>query len=181
MINDFKILLAGSESPKDNPATIINEQYTAITTASNGMKYLGKYQFGPARMLDIARYLKIVVPSKEMFLNNPDLQEKFFDVHIKLMESEIKARGLNKFIGKEITGKRNNIKTNISNWGLLAGLHLGGATGLSNFLNKGIDKNDDYYKNGKLIKGNYISDYVAKFSDLEKKKVKICSQCLRAY
>jgi hypothetical protein len=178
MMNDFKNLLAKSES-FDNPKTAINEQYFAITKASNGLEYLGKYQFGQARMLDISRYLKINVPSKEMFLNNPDLQEKFFDVHLKLIEAEIKSRGLNKFIGKDITGKRNNIKTQVSNWGLIAGIHLGGATGLNNLLVKGIDKNDDYYKNGKLIKGNFISDYVAKFSDVEKKKIKVCQSCLR--
>lgn len=124
-------------------------------------EYWGKYQFGPARRLDISRALNIQTPTREQF--TPALQDMFFKKHIELYEQELKP--LNIYLGKVITGKKNNITAEANEFGLIAGAHLGGATGLKSFLTKGIDKKDSL--------GTYISDYVAMFSlKMEQKKKK---------
>lgn len=138
-------------------------------------QYWGKYQFGNSRRIDIARALGIKNPTRSEFI--PELQEKFFKKHVELYENELSQKFSSK-IGIPITGKRNGTTAPINIFGLIAGAHLGGATNLKKLLMNNIDTNDDYYnKSGILIKGNYISDYVAYFSlrmtlpfDVKKKK-----------
>lgn len=128
----------------------------------NGQEYLGKYQFGKARMIDICKALNIKLPDRNVFLNDHELQEKFFNTHVALIEQELKSTGLINFIGKELTGKTNKITTKINIYGLIAGRHLGGLVGLKNYLIKGVDVKDDR---------TYISDYVTYFSyKMEEKK-----------
>lgn len=125
-------------------------------------QYWGKYQFGNARRLDISKILGITPPTREQF--TPTLQEKFFEVHINDYEQRIIREGLNKYFGVIVQGKANNIVAKINKYGLLAGAHLGGFTGMKNFLlsNHTNDRKDSL--------GTHISDYIAKFSLIMEKK-----------
>jgi len=129
-------------------------------TIYNGLTYWGKYQFGQARLKDICRILNRPFPiSRESF--TPEVQELFFNTHINDLEKQIYNNNLDRFIGVKIIGKGNNIQTTITLNGLLAGAHIGGFTGMKNFLLFGQDKFDSH---------TWISDYIAKFSEKEKKK-----------
>jgi hypothetical protein len=119
---------------------------------------LGLYQFTPARLKEIAIKNNLSIPDPNEFLNNPNEQDQFYQLHIQMVLQDIENNNLNSFIGSEIEGaNKYPYKTNIQLWGLVAGEHLGGLTGLKNFLIDGTDPHDN--------NGTYISDYIAKFSD----------------
>ncbi len=67
--NAYRQALAGIESGGGN--------YGIVGGAGN--KYNGAYQFGNAAMQDAAKALGVPVPSREEFLKNPEMQEKFLD------------------------------------------------------------------------------------------------------
>jgi len=133
----FKEDLAMSES--SNKYDVVNDK-----------GYMGKYQFGDARLEDFKNANKDYKFTKKEFLNDPSLQEDVFSWHVEDINSYIDSRGLDKYIGTEING------VTITRDGLIAGAHLGGKTGLKNFLSTGKDKEDSY--------GTSISEYITKFS-----------------
>ncbi|MHC5310192.1 peptidoglycan-binding protein LysM [Myroides sp. LJL116] len=111
----------------------------------NSYGYLGKYQFGKLAL----RSIGIVDASK--FLQNPLLQEKAFDALVSknkwILRKEIKE-----FHGKRIAG------IHITESGLIAAAHLGGAGSVKKFLKS----NGAYgFKDGY---GTSIKSYLKRFS-----------------
>ena len=114
----------------------------------NAYGYLGKYQFGLARLYDLGyterkegtkgyrnsafRWKKGY--SQSYFLNNPNFQERVFREHCKNLIIQIK-RKFSKYLGKQING------VDITLSGCIAGAHLGGIGGVRKFL-KGYDNQD---------------------------------------
>jgi len=138
--------------------------YRAVYKDKNGVpKAFGKYQFIEARLKDVSRFMNIPEPSINVFLANRDLQDSFFYAHCLMIYNYIKENNLDTYIGSEVIGRNKYpVKTTINIYGLIGGSHLGGETGLKNFLVNGVDRRDAL--------GTYISDYVAKFSDLMSEK-----------
>ncbi|AFN75753.1 hypothetical protein MROS_2523 [Melioribacter roseus P3M-2] len=125
--------------------------------------YWGKYQFGEARRKDIESILGLKHLTRSEF--TPEMQEKFFEAHVKDLENKIISSGLDKYIGSKVAGKSNNLTTRINLFGLIAGAHLGGFNGLK----KAIETNFVYDPADSF--GTHISDYIAKFSWLMEKKI----------
>jgi len=112
----------------------------------NTLGYLGKYQFGKSTLKD----LNVKVNSKD-FLKNPLLQEKAFLANLEknkwILRKEIK-----KYAGKWINGVK------ITESGILAAAHLGGAGAVQQFLwSYGKNSMTDAY-------GTRIEHYLKKFS-----------------
>jgi len=129
-------------------------------------QYWGKYQFGDARRTDIEQMLGIDHHlMRAEFI--PDMQETFFTAHVQDLENKIYQAGLDKYFGTGIQGKSNGIVAQINKYGEIAGAHLGGWTGLQKY----FSSNGSYDPADSL--GTHISDYIAKFSDISKKKTKI--------
>ena len=131
----FKQALAAKES---------NGLYKIV----NSYGYIGKYQFGKLALRSIGIY------DSEEFLNDPLLQEKAFDALIAknkwILRDEIKA-----FVGKRINGVR------ITESGILAAAHLGGAGSVRKFLkSNGINGFKDGF-------GTSIVSYMKKFSGFD--------------
>lgn len=143
----FKEELGMSES--SNNYDIVNKQ-----------GYMGKYQFGDARLEDFKNANKDYNFTSDEFINNPGLQEDVMTWHVNDINSYIDSRGLDKYIGEKIGG------VTITREGLIAGAHLGGRTGLMRFLNGGmkIHGEHDKHDGSKKEPGTYISDYIMKFS-----------------
>lgn len=122
----------------------------------------GRYQFIKPRLIDVANALKYPIINFDIFIENfltdRELQDHFFNKHVEMIRADLSRNSLYNFIGKNITGKNKdrNTTTTITEWGLIAGAHLGGNGGLKNFLVYGEDKKDSL--------GTYISDYIARFS-----------------
>lgn len=127
----------------------------------NKFGFLGAYQFGKARLLDLgisidnygmnlrpllyARAMKI---SKDDFLNNNELQDKIFDRHIEKLKVIIKKR-FSRYLNKYFKG----IYITLS--GLVAGAHLVGVGGLSRWF-KG-----ENIKDGNNVR---VEEYIKKFA-----------------
>ena len=125
--------------------------------------YLGAYQFGMARLCDLGYTERKAGTtgysnpafqwragySKEYFLNNPDFQDRIFKQHCQDLIKRIKA-SLSDYLGKPING------TEITLSGLVAGAHLGGMGGISNYLKGLCDSND--------AMGTKVSDYIKAFA-----------------
>jgi len=148
-MNNFRDLLGISESSGNYSKDL-------------GDEYWGKYQFGNARRIDIEKMLGLPHLTRLQF--TPEMQETFFNAHINDYEKRIFSDKLDKFFGETVTGAKNKITAPINKYGLLAGAHLGGYSGMKKFLtsNYSYDPADSL--------GTHISDYIAKFS---KKKVSI--------
>ena len=118
----------------------------------NSLGYLGKYQFGKSTLKD----LKI---NPKDFLKNPLLQEKAFLANLEknkwILRKEIK-----KYNGKWINGVK------ITESGILAAAHLGGAGAVQQFLwSYGQKTMQDAY-------GTRIEHYLRKFSGYDLSNVK---------
>lgn len=125
--------------------------YDAEYKSKSGNKYVGKWQFGNARLTDFKNANKEFKDlTMDQFKNNPSIQEQVWDWHVDDINSYIDSRGLDKYIGTELNGVK------ITREGLIAGAHIGGRTGLKNFLTKGTDGTDEL--------GTSISEYIIKFS-----------------
>lgn len=87
------------------------------------------------------------VKSKADFLANPDAQERVYQIHQEKISQEIKANGLDKYVGQTVAGVK------ITEDGIRNMIHLGGVGGADAFLRSGgvIDRAD---KNG-----TKLSDY----------------------
>ena len=110
----------------------------------NRFGYMGKYQFGKETL----RALDIEV-SKEKFLSSPVLQEQAMDKLLKSNHKNLK-RFIKKYNGKVLHG------VCVTESGILAAAHLGGAGNVRKWFRKG-----DVFKDGN---GTPITKYMNIFS-----------------
>ena len=113
--------------------------------AYNKYGYKGKYQFGRAALKDVG----IKVKWKE-FRDDPALQEYAMCKYLLLNRKRL-SKYIDKYEGKFIRGIR------ITECGILAGAHLGGAVGVKRFLYS------NGRRDGKDTNGTKISDYIRNF------------------
>ena len=112
----------------------------------NTLGYLGKYQFGKNTLKRIGIY------NTDAFLKNPELQEKAFVAYCKV-NKWILRKDIKRSVGKTINGIK------ITESGILAASHLGGAGNVKKFLrSNGETIFEDAY-------GATISQYLKKFSN----------------
>jgi len=112
----------------------------------NTLGYLGKYQFGKNTLKRIGIY------NTDTFLKNPELQEKAFVAYCKV-NKWILRKDIKRSVGKTINGIK------ITESGILAAAHLGGAGNVKKFLrSNGETIFEDAY-------GATISQYLKKFSN----------------
>ena len=112
--------------------------------AVNRYGYLGKYQFGKSTL----DHIKIKV-DKETFLNSPKLQEEA--MHRLLLANKKSLRKyIRKYNNKTVHG------VYITESGLLAAAHLGGAGSVRKFLKKGYQ-----FKDGN---GTKLTSYIEQFA-----------------
>ncbi|WP_026978305.1 hypothetical protein [Flavobacterium tegetincola] len=127
----FKEALAWKES---------QGKYTLI----NSLGYMGKYQFGRAALSAIG------IQDRSEFLKNPRMQEKAFKVLLAINKWELRKE-IEAYDGKVINGVA------ITESGLLAAAHLGGAGSVKKFLkSKGTRAIKDGY-------GTSLQSYMKKF------------------
>jgi hypothetical protein len=110
----------------------------------NSFGYMGKYQFGMAALRAIG------IKDSAYFLNSPKLQEKAFHALLAINKHELDHE-IKKHEGKIINGVK------ITESGLLAAAHLGGAGSVKRFLK---------HNGKKSIKDGYgtsIASYIKKF------------------
>ena len=110
----------------------------------NQFGYMGKYQFGKSTL----KTLKIKV-TKDAFLNSPDLQEYAMQQNLLYNKKKLQ-KYIDKFEGQEINGIL------ITESGILAAAHLGGAGSVKK-----------YFRSGKVMEdgnGVKITSYLNKFS-----------------
>lgn len=137
--------------------------------AVNTLGYLGKWQFGMARLSDLGYTERASGTtdfsndsfrwkqgySQEYFLNTPDLQNRIFKAHIEDLVERIK-RAFSAYLGQKI----GNITFTLS--GGVAGAHLGGIGGIRAFLN-GTTLSDTF--------GTSVAEYIEKFGGYNLEKV----------
>lgn len=87
----------------------------------NAYGYMGKYQFGRKTLRNVG------VHDFKHFLNNPEIQEKAFDALLSINKWVLRKE-IKKYAGKTIKG------VEITESGLLAAAHLGGAGSVKAFL-----------------------------------------------
>ena len=134
--------MAAAESSNDH--TVVNDQ-----------GYMGKYQFGDARLKDYKDATGVNF-KKEDFLNDSKLQDQVFKWHTDDIKNYITKNNLDKAIGTEIMG----IPVTID--GLISVAHLGGKSGMKKFVDTGGKYNpSDDPRPGK---GTSLSNYLEKFS-----------------
>jgi hypothetical protein len=110
----------------------------------NTLGYMGKYQFGTSTLRTVG------IHDSSAFLNSPRMQEKAFVALLAKNKWELKDE-IEKFEGKIIGGIR------ITESGMLAAAHLGGAGSVRKFLNtNGRRKCRDGY--GTSVK-SYLKDF----------------------
>jgi len=119
----------------------------------NTLGYLGKYQFG------IETLKSIGINDSVGFLNNPRLQEKAFVVLLSKNKYELRYY-IDYFEGRIVDGVK------ITESGILAAAHLGGAGSVKRFLNSNGEKKckDDY--------GTSVRTYLIDFGGYETKGIK---------
>ena len=138
-LNSFQEKLKISESSGDY--AVVNDE-----------GYMGAYQFGNSRLKDFKKATNKKFNKKE-FLSNPELQDEAFEWHVQEYRDRIKKKGLDKYVGTEING------VPVTMDGLVAVAHLGGFTGMTNFLRfKGRGKSNKSDSNGTTM-----TDYLRKF------------------
>lgn len=137
---DFKEALAVKESDGD---------YKAV----NSYGYMGKYQFGKGTLKFIG------LENTQDFLNNPALQEKAFVAYVQ-KNKWILRREIQKYAGKTIRGIL------ITESGILAAAHLGGAGSVQDFLrsNGNVSFVDGY--------GTDIKTYLKAFANYDLTTIK---------
>ena len=110
----------------------------------NSLGYMGKYQFGTETLATIG------IEDSVAFLKSPKLQEKAFIALLSKNKWQLKDE-IQKFSGSIISGVK------ITESGILAAAHLGGAGSVKRFLNSnGVKKCKDNY--GTSVK-SYMRDF----------------------
>lgn len=119
----------------------------------NSLGYLGKYQFGTSALRFIG------INNNAAFLSNPALQEKAFVALLKINKSKLKDI-IEEYRGKTIDGVR------ITESGILAAAHLGGAGSVRKYLeSNGEKKCKDQY-------GASVRSYMKEFGGYETHNIK---------
>lgn len=119
----------------------------------NTLGYLGKYQFGRTTLERFRIY------DTKAFLNNPEQQEKAF-IALCSVNKWILRKDIERSVGKTINGIK------ITESGILASAHLGGAGNVKKFLrSNGTIRFKDAY-------GATIQMYMKKFSDYDVSVIK---------
>lgn len=114
----------------------------------NSLGYMGKYQFGLETLKSIGIYQSMT------FLNSPKLQERAFVALLSKNKSELKDE-IEKFSGRIIGGVK------VTESGILAAAHLGGAGSVKRFLkSNGLKKCKDEY-------GASVKTYMIEFGGYE--------------
>ena len=150
--------------------------------AENQFGYLGRYQFGMARIMDLSNMVERKGEtkgfgndqfqwkqgySKDNFLNDNNLQDGLFKKHALQYASTFKKKYSDQ-IGKTIKldssyfskyAKQTIAEVKISTSGLVGGAHIAGPGAVKDFLESGEDKTDG--------NGTPISEYVYIFSDFD--------------
>ncbi len=116
--------------------------------AMNRLGYLGKYQFGRSTLNWVGIY------NTSRFLNSPLLQEKAFEALISKNKWVLRDY-IDKFSGQSINGVR------ITESGLLAAAHLGGAGNVIKFLDS---KGTDVFRDANQVP---ITKYMKRFFDYD--------------
>jgi hypothetical protein len=118
--------------------------------AVNQFGYLGKYQFG-RKTLNAIGFKDV---SNREFLANPSIQEEAMLILLKRNKHTLR-REIKKYVGKTING------IYITESGILAAAHLGGAGNVKKFFRKGWE-----FKDGN---GTKMTSYMVKFADYDLK------------
>lgn len=119
----------------------------------NTLGYIGKYQFGMETLKSIG------IKDSTHFMNSPKLQEKAFVVLLSKNKYELKDY-IAYFEGKIVDGVK------ITESGILAAAHLGGAGSVKRFLNSnGVKKCKDDY-------GTSVKSYMRDFGGFETAGIK---------
>jgi len=118
--------------------------------AVNQFGYLGKYQFG-RKTLNAIGFKDI---SNREFLANPSIQEEAMLILLKKNKHTLR-REIKKYVGKTING------IYITESGILAAAHLGGAGNVKKFFRKGWE-----FKDGN---GTKMTSYMVKFANYDLK------------
>ena len=118
--------------------------------AVNRFGYLGKYQFG-RKTLNAIGFENI---SNREFLANPSIQEEAMLILLKRNKHTLR-REIKKYVGKTING------IYITESGILAAAHLGGAGNVKKFFRKGWE-----FKDGN---GTKMTSYMVKFANYDLK------------
>lgn len=114
----------------------------------NSLGYMGKYQFGRDALASIG------IHDSAAFLRNPKLQEKAFVTLLSKNKADLQDE-INQFEGQTIAGVK------ITESGILAAAHLGGARSVKRFLNSnGKKKCHDEY-------GSSVKSYMRDFAGYE--------------
>ncbi len=114
----------------------------------NSLGYMGKYQFGFQTLKTIG------IKDSVAFLNNPKLQEKAFVALLSKNKWELRDEILY-FSGKIVSGVK------VTESGILAAAHLGGAGSVKRFLNS------NGYKKCKDDYGTSVKTYMRDFGGYE--------------
>ena len=110
----------------------------------NSLGYMGKYQFGQETLETIGIHDSVT------FMNSPKLQEKAFVALLSKNKWELRDE-IEKYAGRIVSGVK------ITESGILAAAHLGGAGSVKRFLNSnGVKKCKD--DNGASVK-SYMRDF----------------------
>jgi hypothetical protein len=119
--------------------------------AKNAEGYIGKYQFGAARLADFMRANNKQFTMTE-FQGDPRLQEEVQAWHEGDILDFVLSSGLDKYFGQTIGG------VSVTPGSLLGMAHLGGKTGMKKFIESGgsYDPSDS--------NGTRLSDYGKKFA-----------------
>ena len=114
----------------------------------NTLGYMGKYQFGVSTLESIG------IKDSLKFMNSPKLQEKAFVALLSKNKWELRDE-IKEYRGKVIAGVR------VTESGILAAAHLGGAGSVKKFLkSNGKKKCKDQY-------GSSVQSYMKEFSGYE--------------
>jgi len=116
--------------------------------AVNQFGYLGKYQFG-RKTLNAIGFENI---SNREFLANPSIQEEAMLVLLKRNKHTLR-REIKRYVGKTING------IYITESGILAAAHLGGAGNVKKFFRKGYE-----FKDGN---GTKMTSYMKRFANYQ--------------
>lgn len=114
----------------------------------NAEGYTGKYQFGQARLDDYNRATGSKIDTTS-FRDDPALQERVQDWHVRDIDSYIDDNGLSDYIGRDVGG------VTMTRDGLRAMAHLGGKGGMRKFVTSGGQYNPADSN------GTALSDYAA--------------------
>ncbi|UYW01434.1 peptidoglycan-binding protein LysM [Flavobacterium agricola] len=112
----------------------------------NSYGYMGKYQFGKTTLKGVG------INDSSEFLKSPELQEKAFRALVSRNKWELRNE-IKRYNGKVIGGVK------ITESGLIAAAHLGGAGSVKKFLRTGEVFHDGY--------GTSIKSYLQRFADYD--------------